>query len=43
VVTKTPEKHFIVTVQKIIPAMANFHLKKPLTKSSVIKIGCKIP
>jgi len=26
--TRTPEKHFIVTVQKNIPAMANFHLKK---------------
>jgi hypothetical protein len=43
VATRTPEKHFIVTVQKNIPAMANFHLKKkPLTKSFVMKIGCKI-
>jgi hypothetical protein len=29
-------------VQKHIQAMANFHLKKPLTKSSVKKIGCKL-
>jgi hypothetical protein len=43
VATRTPEKHFIVTVQKKIPAMANFHPKKtPLTKSLVMKIGCKI-
>jgi hypothetical protein len=43
VVTKTPEKHFIVTVKKKVPAMANFHLKKPLTESFVMKIGCQIP
>jgi hypothetical protein len=43
VATRTPEKHFIVTVQKNITAMANFRLKKkPLTKSFVMKIGCKI-
>jgi len=30
VATRTPGKHFIVTVQKNIPAMANFHLKKTL-------------
>jgi hypothetical protein len=29
--------------KKNIHAMTNFHLKKPLTKSSVMKIGCKIP
>jgi hypothetical protein len=28
VVTRTLEKHFIVRVQKNIPAIANFHLKK---------------
>jgi len=43
VATRTPEKHFIVTVQKKIPCNGKLSPKKnPLTKSFVMKIGCKI-